>query len=89
MKETYLEVTFHRGRPIAGYVYLPRRAGQKSYRTEQAAAGLLIDYSRSGKAIGVEIVAPQRISVTSLNRVLRRLGQPPFRREDLAPLLAA
>ena len=32
MKDTYLEVTFRRGPPIAAYYYyLPRRAGQKSY----------------------------------------------------------
>ena len=89
MQESYLEVTFRRGKPIAGYYYLPRRAGQKSYRTERLGNGLLVDYSRSGRAIGIEITAPSEVSVTALNRVLRRLGQSAVRRGEIAPLLAA
>jgi hypothetical protein len=50
---------------------------------------LLIDYSPSGKAIGIEITAPGRVSLAALNRVLARLGQPRLGPEELAPLLAA
>jgi len=89
MQDAYLEVTFRHGRPIAGYYYLPRRAGQKSYRTERLGSGLLVDYSRSGRAIGIEITAPSELSLTALNRVLRRLGQETVKREEIAPLLAA
>ncbi len=48
MNETYLEVTFRRGRPIAAYYYLPRKTGQKSYRTKRIKPGLVIDLSRLG-----------------------------------------
>ncbi|MCA1791617.1 MAG: hypothetical protein LC667_17725 [Thioalkalivibrio sp.] len=89
MHQSYLEVTFRRGKPIAGYYYLPRRAGQKSYRTERLNAGLLVDYNRSGRPIGIEITAPGELSLTALNRVLRHLGQDPIRRAEIAPLLAA
>ena len=87
MTESYLEVTFRHGRPIAAYYYLPRRPGQKSYRTQKAEAGLLVDYSHSGRPIGIEITAPSKISLAAVNRVLRNLGLPPIKRTELAPVL--
>jgi len=47
MKNTYLEVTFRHGRPLAAYYYLSRRPGEKSYRTAKAEPGLVIDLHRS------------------------------------------
>ncbi len=89
MKSSYLEVTFRHGRPLAAYLYLPRTPSDQSHRTERVEPGLVIDFNRSGKAIGIEITAPARLSTPALNRVLRRLGLPPVRRADLAPLRAA
>jgi uncharacterized protein YuzE len=89
MQEPYLEVTFRHGRPLAAYYYLPRRPGQKSYRTVRAESGMLVDYSRAGNPIGIEITASTKISLAAVNRVLRELGFARVRREDLAPLLAA
>jgi hypothetical protein len=89
MKNSYLEVTFRHGRPLAAYLYLPREPGDKSYRTKRAVPGLVIDFNRSGKPIGIEITAPQKASATALNRVLRRLGLPAVTRADLTPLRAA
>jgi uncharacterized protein YuzE len=89
MKNSYLEVTFRRGRPLAAYLYLPRQPTDKSYRTERVEPGLVIDYNRRGKPIGVEITAPARLSAPALNRVLRRLGVPTVTRAELAPLRAA
>jgi hypothetical protein len=87
MNETYLEVTFRHGRPIAAYYYLPRKRGQKSYRTKRI--GLVIDLSRDGQPIGIEITAPSKVSVAALNRVLTKLGLSRVTRDELAPLLAA
>ena len=42
MKDTYLEVTFRKGKAMAAYLYLPRQSGEKSQRTEKAEQGLLI-----------------------------------------------
>ena len=89
MKEPYLEVTFRNGRAIAAYLYLPRKGREKSYRTTRAQGGLLVDFSRKGKPIGIEITAPARLSVSTLNRVLRDLGQRTVTRTDLTPLRAA
>jgi Protein of unknown function (DUF2283) len=89
MKNSYLEVTFRQGRPLAAYLYLSRGPGDKSYRTEKAAPGLVIDFDRRGRPIGIEITAPAKLSAAALNRVLRRLRLPPVTRADLAPLRAA
>lgn len=89
MKNLYLEVTFRTGRPLAAYLYLPRQPGDKSHRTANAEPGLVIDFNRSGKPIGIEITAPTKLSAAALNRVLRRFGVPPVTRADLAPLRAA
>lgn len=89
MKNAYLEVTFRQGRPLAAYLYLPRGLKDKSYRTERIEPGLIIDYGRGGKPIGIEMTAPTKVTATTLNRVLRRLGAPTVTRADLAPLRAA
>lgn len=89
MNSSYLEVTFRHGRPLAAYLYLPRRTADRSFRTERAAPGLVIDFNRSGKPIGIEITAPSKLSAAALNRVLRRFGLPIIARADLAPLRAA
>ena len=89
MKKSYLEVTFRNGRPLAAYLYLPRAPNDKSYRTERVVPGLVIDFSRRGKPIGIEITAPAKLSASTLNRVLRRIGAPTVTRADLAPLRAA
>jgi len=89
MSESYLEVTFRHGRPMAAYYYLPRRPTDRSYRTKRVEPGLVIDFTRDGKPIGIEIVAPSQLTLPAFNRVLRELGFPPLKRADLAPLVAA
>lgn len=88
MKTTYLEVTYRRGRAIAAYYYLSRGPGQHSVRTRRVEAGLLVDYARGGRPIGVEITTPGTFSVAAFNRVLRKLGSQPVKRRDVAPLIA-
>jgi len=89
MSEPFLEVTFRHGRPFAAYFYLPRRAGERSYRTRRVDPGLVIDFNRSGRAIGIEITAPGELTLAQFNRVLRDVGAAPIKRTEFAPLLAA
>jgi hypothetical protein len=89
MSTPYLEVTYRRGRPIAAYYYLPRRPGQRSVRTRQIQPGLVVDFGRGGRAIGIEITNPTGLSRAAFNRVLRELGCSPVSRADVAPLRAA
>jgi uncharacterized protein YuzE len=89
MNDSYLEVTFRHGRPLAAYYYLPRHPKDKSRRTRRVEPGLVIDFTRDGKPIGIEIVAPEKLTLAVFNRVLRELGFPPLKRADLTPLKAA
>ena len=89
MKDVYLEVTFRHGEPIAGYLCLPRKSGEKSCRTARVEPGLVIDFNENDEPIGIEITAPSKLTLTAFNGVLRSLGLPPVTRADLAPLLAA
>ena len=89
MNQPYLEVTFRHGKALAAYFYLPRRPTDRSSRTEVASPGLVVDFPRAGKAIGVEITAPQKVTLTALNKVLRKLGSPAVKRAELAPLRVA
>ncbi len=89
MTQPYLEITYRHGRALAAYLYLPRRPKDRSHRSAAAAPGLVVDFHRDGRPIGIEITAPGKVSLAGLNKVLRELGQPPAKRADLAPLLAA
>ncbi len=89
MKATYLEVTFRRGRPVAAYLYLPRRQGDKSRRTRQVDPGMVIDFNDRGEPIGIEITAPEAITAEHLAQTLAELNLPPVDPAELAPLEAA
>jgi hypothetical protein len=67
----------------------PREANQKSVRTGRVDPGLVVDFADDGRAIGIEITAPAKLSLAGLNAALRELGQPPATAADLAPVLAA
>ncbi len=89
MKHCYLEVTYRKGRPLAAYYYIPRHDGDTSARTERVEGGLLVDYSKDDRPIGIEIPAPSRLNVTQLNDVLVAIGLEPIQKDELAPLFAA
>ncbi len=44
---------------------------------------------RQGRAIGIEITAPSKLSLGALNAVLDELGHDRASQIDLAPLIAA
>lgn len=89
MKERYLEVTFRNGKPFAAYLYLPRQNGEKSVRSEEAGHGMVIDYAPNDRPIGIELTAPNQITLDRLNAVLKRLNLPLMKNDELAPLAAA
>jgi len=89
MKSRYLEITYLRGKPIAAYLYLPRRPGAKVERTAVAEMGLKVDYDQQGVVMGIEITAPSVSPLSVINDLLGRLGQPPLPAEEWAPARAA
>ena len=53
------------------------------------ADGLLIDFAADGRAIGIEITAPSKVSLETLNRALAAVNQAPATADELSPLAAA
>ena len=89
MTKRYLEVTFRDGKPVAAYLHLPRRQGDKSIRSERLQGGLVVDYAEGDRPIGIEITAPEVLSLQILNKALVGLKQAPATAQELAPLAAA
>lgn len=89
MQDRYLEITFRKGKPLAGYLYLAREVGARSTRSEATENGLVVDFGPEGKPTGVEITAPSRIALADVNELLQKYGLPPISIEELAPLQAA
>ena len=89
MKEPYLQVTYHRGNPQVAYLYLPREPGVKSHDTELVEPGMVLDFNKDGKLIGIEIVEPKLVRLEAINEVLQEHGFAALSKTDLAPLVAA
>ncbi|MFT7676382.1 MAG: hypothetical protein ACI8QC_000353 [Planctomycetota bacterium] len=89
MKQPYLEVTFHLGRPFAAYYYLPGEGGDVSARTQSIEPGMVIDFAPNGRPIGIEISGPSKLTLNDFNRVLNEVGMPRVTSGDLAPLCKA
>jgi uncharacterized protein YuzE len=89
MKEPSLQVTYRRGRPDVAYLYLPREPGEKSYDTELVEPGMVLDFNKDGRLIGIELIEPEVVTLAAINEVLQNNGFNPLSKADLAPLVAA
>lgn len=90
MTERSLQVTYRKGRAFAAYLHLSHATGERSTRTEASSDGLLVvDYASDGPPIGVEITAPEAVTLDRLNALLAGLGQPPLPEQEFRPLTAA
>ena len=87
MKDRYLEITYRKGRPLAAYYYLPRLPGDTSVRTIGAEAGLRIDFTADNRPIGIEITAPNKLTLSAFNQALASAKQELAAADELAPLL--
>ncbi len=90
MTERSLQVTYRKGRAFAAYLHLSHQTGEKSARTVASPDGLLVvDYSATGKTLGVEITAPQAVPLERLNQLLSEIGEAPLAEQDYRPVRAA
>jgi len=89
MNQRYLQVTYRNGRPLAAYLYLPRKVGDKSAKSVKCEGGLVIDYTADGRPIGIEISAPKLTTLDALNRALASAQQEPISAQEIQPLLTA
>lgn len=89
MNDRYLEVTYHKGRLLAAYLYLPRRDGDRSVRVQQFPGALVVDLTEDGRPIGVEVTDPLAVSPDQINSALAHYGLQPLSEHELAPLCQA
>jgi hypothetical protein len=90
MTERSLQVTYRKGRPFAAYLHLSHATGEKSARTVATPDGLLVvDYNGAGQPVGVEITAPQAVSLERINELLASLGQQALADHEFKPVKAA
>ncbi len=90
MTERSLQVTYRKGRAFAAYLHLSHPTGEKSAKTVPSPDGLLVvDYGSTGRPVGVEITAPQSVSLERLNQLLVDLGETPMAEQDYKPVRAA
>ena len=87
-QEVCLQITYRRGKPLAGYQRLGGREGDRVARSRKAAPGLVVDYDRDGRPLGLEITSPSSASVQEINQVLCDLHLEALPREELLPLAA-
>jgi uncharacterized protein YuzE len=89
MRDTYLEVTFRKGKPLAAYLYLSGRKDARSARSQRLEPDLIVDYDYEGHPIGLEITAPSHTPAARINQVLEQLHLSRLPDRELAPLAAA
>jgi hypothetical protein len=90
MTERSLQVTYRKGRPFAAYLHLSHPTGERSAKNVAMPDGLLVvDYGATGQPVGVEITAPQAVSLARLNQLLSELGESPLPEQDYEPVRAA
>ena len=90
MTERSLQVTYRKSRVFAAYLHLSHMTGERSARTVASPDGLLVvDYSASGRPVGVEITSPQAVPLERLNQLLAELGEAPLAEQDYKPVRAA
>ena len=93
MKEVWtafsLRIEYLHGEPVIAYLTLRHPMRLKSHFVRRLGPYLLVDFSRGGRPLGIEILDPPRTSLAALNRVMKKLHLPPLRGKDVAPLRAA
>lgn len=83
-----VQITYRRGKPLAAYIYLAGRKGQKSVRTEEFRPNLLVDYSQEGSPLGIEVLS-LKLSSDDLYAVFDHLGLNRPDPTELQPILQA
>lgn len=90
MTERSLQVpTGRAGRsPLTYTCHIP--TGEKGAKTVASPDGLLIvDYSATGRPVGVEITAPLAVPLERLNQLLADLGEAPMAEQEYKAVRAA
>ena len=90
MRQVHLRVTYRDdGTPFAAYLHLPGKPNEKRAECRRVEPGMILDISKEGKLIGIELTAPLLVTLGDINRVLKEYGMEPIKEATLKPLVAA
>ena len=89
LKHPFLEVSYRRGKPFAGYLYLSDPRPRVPCRTEEIRPGVLIDLGDDGEPLGIEFLSPGTVTLDDLRAIETHLRGARLQREDLSPILAS
>jgi hypothetical protein len=89
-----IEINYRDGKAYAAYIPLETgaaraRAPMRVYRSVPHEGGYVVDFTRGGVPIGIEVTEPATVTLGQVNRLLTSLGLTKVRRAVLRPLLAA
>ncbi len=84
-----LQLTFRGGRLLAGYLYFRRGPKVTSAKTKREPEGMLVDYDADGSPIGIEFIAPSKLTLGKVNSLLESLGQSVASADELWPLVSS
>jgi len=88
LKHPYLEITYRKGKPFAGYLYLSDTRPQEPCRTEEVRPGVLVDTAADGEVLGIEFLSPGSVTPEDLQAIARHLRDVQLPAEDLSPVMA-
>ena len=83
---TDLTISFKEGKAYAAYLTFRHPVGVKVHRTREMEPDILVDFSRDGQPLGIEMLDPRRATLAKLNRVMKKLQLPSLEREIVRPL---
>lgn len=86
MTQPYLEISYRRGKPYLGYLYLAKRS--KVARSRRVGE-LVIDLNAAGEVLGIELLAFTPETINALRSELDQLGLSHLAQTELQPLVAA
>lgn len=89
-----IEINYRDGKAYAAYIPLETAAARESarrrvYRSVPHDGGYVVDFTRAGVPVGIEVTAPTTVTLAQVNRLLTSLGLAKVTRAVLRPLLAA
>ena len=87
-RHPYLEITYRKGKPLAGYLYLKSAQRRTSCRTREICPGILLDVAPDGEPLGIEFLSPGRVTSEELEAIRRCIHDQDLPAEDLAPVMA-
>jgi hypothetical protein len=89
-----IEISYRDGKAYAAYMPLAvadasSNARKRVYRSVPHEGGYVVDFTRAGVPLGIEVTAPATVTLARVNRLLASLGLAKVSRAVLRPLLAA